>query len=194
MCPIGPVLIAYLASMSDGRRWPRVRHCERLPGRRGGSPRRAACGSESVPASPVAALTYCLRRLRVRAAGGARRPVGTGRSGREGERGRVPKPADSPEWLDIRARRFRPCREQRPARARVPCRRDALRIEGPVRLLPTLLSIASVWLSEFWDHGASAGRRRHHRAPQSALSRLQLITLLATRRRRSAACRPPRFS
>jgi type VI secretion system protein ImpA len=77
-------------------------------------------------------------------------PLETSDDGRESERGRVPKPADSPEWLDIRARALSALARSKDLRVLAFLAAATLRIEGPYAFCD-LLSIASVWLTEFWD-------------------------------------------
>jgi len=106
----------------------------------------SACGPSLDPASLLAFDAFRVFGQQV----ALDAPLETSDDGRESERGRVPKPADSPEWLDIRARALSDLAQSKDLRVLAFLAAATLRIEGPYAFCD-LLSIASVWLSEFWD-------------------------------------------
>jgi type VI secretion system protein ImpA len=77
-------------------------------------------------------------------------PLEINDSGRESERHRTPKPADSPEWLEIRDRALAALARSKDLRVLALLGAALLRIEGPYAFCQ-VVSVASAWLAEFWD-------------------------------------------
>jgi type VI secretion system protein ImpA len=67
-----------------------------------------------------------------------------------GEQGRTPRPSDSPEWLEIRDKALEALAKSRDLRVLTLLGAALLRIEGPYAFCRTV-TIASKWLSDFWD-------------------------------------------
>lgn len=77
-------------------------------------------------------------------------PLEINDGGRESERRRTPKPADSPEWLEIRDRALAALARSKDLRVLALLGAALLRIEGPYAFCQ-VVSVASAWLAEFWD-------------------------------------------
>jgi type VI secretion system protein ImpA len=77
-------------------------------------------------------------------------PLEPAEGGREGERRRVPKPANSPEWAELRDRSLEALTRSKDLRVLAYFGAAVLRTDGPAALC-RVIAVASTWLSGFWD-------------------------------------------
>jgi len=77
-------------------------------------------------------------------------PLEAAEAGREGERRRVPKPADAPEWAELRDRSLEALSRSKDLRVLAYLGAAVLRTNGPEALC-RVIAVASTWLSSFWD-------------------------------------------
>lgn len=77
-------------------------------------------------------------------------PLEEAQEGREREVRRVPKPAESPEWVELRDRSLEALSRSKDLRILAYLAASVLRTDGPAALC-RVISIASAWLSAFWD-------------------------------------------
>lgn len=77
-------------------------------------------------------------------------PLEAAEAGREGERRRVPKPAEAPEWVELRDRSLEALSRTKDLRVLAYLGAAVLRTDGPEALC-RVIAVASTWLSSFWD-------------------------------------------
>lgn len=77
-------------------------------------------------------------------------PLETAENGREGERRRVPKPAEAPEWAELRDRSLEALSRSKDLRVLAYLGAAVLRTDGPEALC-RIIAVASTWLSSLWD-------------------------------------------
>ena len=77
-------------------------------------------------------------------------PLEASEAGRESESRRVPKPAESPEWVELRDRSLEALSRSKDLRVLSYLGAAVLRTDGPAALC-RVIAIGSAWLSGFWD-------------------------------------------